>query len=61
MNERMNTHLTCERQEVAVELHVGHDLRQVLVVLNILVQLQEHAMSTQHKSHLLLNHTTHTN
>lgn len=56
----MNTHLTCEGEEVAVELHVGHDLCQVLVVLHILIQLQEHSVSTQHERHLLLNNTAHT-
>lgn len=47
-------YLSGQGQEVAVELNVGHDLCQVLIVLHILVKLQEHAMPTQHISHLLL-------
>ena len=49
------SHLSRQSQEVTVELHVGHDLCQVLVVLHILVKLQEHAMTAQHEGHLLLD------
>lgn len=51
------SHLSGQGQEVAVELHVGHDLCQVLVVLYVLIELQEHAMTTQHEGHLLLDNS----
>lgn len=50
-------YLSGQCQEVAVKLHVGHDLCQVLVVLYILIELQEHAMTTQHEGHLLLDNS----
>lgn len=53
-------HLSSECKEVAVELHVGHDLRQIFIILHILIELQEHAVTTQHERHLLLNDTDHT-
>lgn len=51
------SYLSGQGQEVAVELHIGHDLCQVLVVLYILIELQEHAMATQHEGHLLLDNS----
>lgn len=51
------SYLSGQGQEVAVELHVGHDLCQVLVVLYVLIELQEHAMATQHEGHLLLDNS----
>lgn len=51
------SYLSGQGQEVAVELHVGHDLCQVLVVLYVLIKLQEHAMATQHEGHLLLDNS----
>lgn len=52
-----SSNLSGQGQEVAIELHIGHDLCQVLVVLNILVKLQEHAMAAEHVSHLLLDNS----
>lgn len=48
-------YLSSQSQEVAVELHIRHDLCKVLIVLHILIKLQEHAMASQHEGHLLLN------
>ncbi len=53
-------HLSSQCKEVAVELHVGHDLRQIFIIIHIFIELQEHAVSTQHIWHLLLNDTEHT-
>lgn len=50
-------HLSGQSEKVAIELHIGHYFRQVLVVLYILIELQEHTMATQHEGHLLLNNS----
>lgn len=52
-----NAHLSGQGQEVAVELDIGHDLSQVLVLLHILIKLQEDPMAAQHKGHLLLDNS----
>lgn len=51
------SYLSGQGQEVAVELHIRHDLCQVLIVLDILIKLQEHAVTTEHEGHLLLDDT----
>lgn len=50
-------YLSGQGEEVAIKLHVGHDFCQVLIVLHVLIELQEHAMATQHEGHLLLNNS----
>lgn len=49
------SYLSGQCQEVAVELHVGHDLCQIFIVLHVFVELQEHAVTAQHERHLLLD------
>ena len=47
-------HLSTKGQEIVVEVHVGHDVCEILRVLTFsLLQLQEHLLTTQHERQLL--------
>ena len=53
-----HTHLPAESQEVGVEVHIGHDVREVLRVGTILViQREEDLLSAQHEGQLLPQET----
>lgn len=52
---RAGTHLTAQGEEVCVEVSVGQDLREVLVVVHLLRELQKHLVPPQHEGNLHFN------